>query len=222
MSAGIGTAAGIALYVAPAYGLVNDPKRVIIALVIFMVVGALIVAPQITLEKTVARESHRSLRDDLTQLPNQVLLQDRLEQAISAAERSETSCAVLLLDIDDFRAINDAYGHACGDALLRQVATRLNSVVRASDTVARFGNDEFITLLPLSSRGDAARVARRLYAVLDPPLRVRQSAIPVRCSIGIATYPEDGTTSEMLLYQAGAAMYERRRTGRAYRLSHDL
>jgi diguanylate cyclase (GGDEF)-like protein len=159
-----------------------------------------------------ARESrHRSTHDALTGLPNRALLQDRLEQALRALARDGTRLALLLLDLDRFKWVNDTLGHATGDALLREVAARLGGAVRASDTVARLGGDEFAVLLPEADAEGAARVARALHRALDAPVVVDGQALRAEISVGGALAPLHGADPDALLRRADAAMYVAKR-----------
>src|SRR5690606_34655955 len=151
----------------------------------------------------------------LTGLPNRQLLQDRLEQALRQAQRHQKRAAVLFFDLDRFKNINDTLGHDVGDGLLRKVAQRCLGVVRDTDTVARQGGDEFVVVLPdLAQAQDAAVIARKILAAVTQPCRLGQHELTVTCSIGIAVYPEDGTSVSLLLRHADAAMYRAKAEGR--------
>ena len=151
---------------------------------------------------------HQALHDALTGLANRTLFQDRTEQAILAAERKGGSAAVLLIDLDRFKQVNDSLGHPAGDALLIELAGRLRQAVRASDTVARLGGDEFALLLhDTAGPEDALVVAERVKTALVEPVTVDGLALSVEASIGIALYPRDGTDTETLVRRADAAMY---------------
>lgn len=153
--------------------------------------------------------------DTLTGLPNRLLLQDRLRQGIKRAERNRQLLALLFLDLDHFKVINDTLGHAAGDQLLRQVATRLNSHVRAYDTVARMGGDEFVLVLnQVTDTGKVSIVAKNIIEALSPPFEVSGQEVFVTTSIGIAMYPTDGTDGERLLKNADTAMYRAKERGR--------
>jgi diguanylate cyclase len=157
-----------------------------------------------------------SQRDVLTDTPNRALMLDRLENAIALARRHVTRLAVLFLDLDQFKHINDTLGHAVGDEVLQLVARRLESVVRASDTVSRHGGDEFLVLIgEVSKASDAAVIAAKILAVLTAPCRVGAHMLRLSASLGIATYPDDGEDAASLISRADAAMYrsKRRRPG---------
>ncbi len=166
-------------------------------------------------KKAEARIRHLAHHDALTGLPNRQLLQDRLEQALHQAQRHQKRAAVLFFDLDRFKNINDTLGHDVGDGLLRKVAQRCLGVVRDTDTVARQGGDEFVVVLPdLAQAQDAAVIARKILAAITQPCRLGQHELTVTCSIGIAVYPEDGTSVSLLLRHADAAMYRAKAEGR--------
>ena len=157
-----------------------------------------------------------SQRDALTDTPNRALMLDRLENAIALARRHVTRLAVLFLDLDQFKDINDTFGHAVGDEVLQLVARRLESVVRASDTVSRYGGDEFLVLVgEISQASDPALIAAKILAVLTAPSRVGDHTFRLSASVGVAIYPEDGEDAATLISRADAAMYrsKRRRRG---------
>jgi diguanylate cyclase (GGDEF)-like protein/PAS domain S-box-containing protein len=161
--------------------------------------------------------------DAITGLPNRNLLHDRLAQALLSAQRHRNLAAVMFLDLDRFKNINDTLGHSVGDALLEQVARRLSMAVRASDTLARIGGDEFVLLLPhISGRDQAARVAEKLLSVLNTQLNVAGHSLQVSTSIGLCVYPEDGEYADVLLRNADTAMYQAKASGRnTYRFFTD-
>jgi diguanylate cyclase (GGDEF)-like protein/PAS domain S-box-containing protein len=161
--------------------------------------------------------------DAITGLPNRNLLHDRLAQALLSAQRHRNLAAVMFLDLDRFKNINDTLGHSVGDALLEQVARRLSMAVRASDTLARIGGDEFVLLLPhVSGREQAARVAEKLLSVLDTQLDVAGHSLQVSTSIGVCLFPEDGEYADVLLRNADTAMYQAKASGRnTYRFFTD-
>lgn len=158
---------------------------------------------------------HQAHHDALTGLPNRLLFQDRFEDALRRAERHRTQSAVMLLDLDRFKHVNDSLGHAAGDLLLKAIAERLCALLRKSDTVARFGGDEFALLLDsVEDTQDAARVARKLLAALSDPIKIGDHEIVVSGSIGISCYPQDGDDAETLFKNADVAMYRAKNEGR--------
>lgn len=149
-----------------------------------------------------------SQRDPLTGLPNRGLMLDRLDKAIALARRRETRAAVLFVDLDRFKAINDTLGHAVGDEVLQLVARRLESVVRDSDTVSRHGGDEFLVLLAEVAHGpDAALIAAKMLRALSIPCHIEDQVFRIGASIGISVYPEDGDDPASLIKCADEAMY---------------
>jgi len=160
------------------------------------------------------RIRHLANHDSLTRLPNRVLLQDRIEQALAQASRGDGKAALLFLDLDGFKAINDRMGHLAGDRVLEAVAGRLCGCVRESDTVARIGGDEFVILLPqIRSICDAEKLGAKLLAVLSEPFVFPEGGAKVGVSIGIAAYPGDGDDGDALLAAADGAMYCAKRAG---------
>jgi diguanylate cyclase (GGDEF)-like protein/PAS domain S-box-containing protein len=169
------------------------------------------------LERTAHAERIEQLAftDVLTGLPNRVLFDDRIRQTIATAKRYARGFAVMYLDIDRFKDINDAYGHATGDAMLRGVGERLQHTLRESDTVARFGGDEFVILQPIvDGPADAADLARKVVAAMQAPMQVGEIQRDVRISIGIALYPQDATGVDELMDLADKALYAAKRAGR--------
>ena len=155
-----------------------------------------------------------ALHDPLTRLPNRVLLQDRIEQAIEKAKRKQESLAVMFLDLDGFKSINDAYGHQAGDALLVAVASRVRGLLRGQDTLSRLGGDEFVLVAPSSDPDDAAVVAQRILDAVAMPIQAQGIDVQVTASLGIAMYPSDGITERDLMAHADAAMYHTKDNGR--------
>ncbi len=159
---------------------------------------------------------HQAYHDLLTGLPNRSLFMDRLAQALTQAKRGNHVVAVVFLDLDRFKLVNDTLGHATGDELLRVVARRLAGTLRSEDTLARIGGDEFLLLLPrIRSGADAERVADKLVGELKPPFRIEEQEFRVSASMGIALYPKDGDTVDLLIRNADLAMYnaKNRRNG---------
>ncbi len=152
--------------------------------------------------------------DALTSLPNRLLLLDRFTQAIAIAKRHGTRLALLFMDINHFKQINDTLGHATGDAVLKLVALRLATSVSDADTVSRHGGDEFLILLPeVSQASDATRIASKIIAALSAPCRVGEHVLRLTASIGISIYPDDGDDAQLLINRADAAMYRAKRQG---------
>ena len=153
--------------------------------------------------------------DQLTGLPNRALFNDRLELAIAQAQRSNRYVAVMFIDVDRFKLINDSLGHSAGDALLRELADRIKASLRRSDTLARLGGDEFIVLLPsLSDSTDAATVAQKILRAVSIPFSVGHQEWYATVSIGISLSPDDGSDAETLIKNADAAMYRAKDRGR--------
>jgi diguanylate cyclase (GGDEF)-like protein len=153
-----------------------------------------------------------ALHDPLTGLPNRVLFKDRLEHGIAQATRHRWILAVMFVDLDNFKAINDSYGHQAGDAVLQAVALRLEHNTRNEDTVSRYGGDEFLYLLaPLDEQKDIAMVAAKILKAIQAPFQVRTSDVLVNlcpeASIGISVFPRDGNTAAALIQRADEAMY---------------
>lgn len=158
---------------------------------------------------------HQAYHDALTGLPNRLLFRDRLNIAVVQAKRHGGMLAVMFIDLDRFKSINDDLGHAAGDQLLQAVSARLSKCLRQGDTVARLGGDEFTLLLPnISQREDAENAARKVLAVLGQPFRIGQQDHSTGASIGIAVYPDDGDTIDSLIQNADIAMYDVKAQGR--------
>lgn len=161
------------------------------------------------------RVRHLAQYDFLTDLPNRALFADRLKQAIGAAQRDGSRLALMFIDLDHFKTINDSLGHNVGDMLLREVAQRLASVIRVSDTVSRQGGDEFLVLTPgIDSPTDAAYIARKLTESIAEPFHLEGHKLVVTPSIGIALFPDDGSDMGNLIRNADAAMYHAKQHGR--------
>jgi diguanylate cyclase (GGDEF)-like protein/PAS domain S-box-containing protein len=168
------------------------------------------------LQEAKARAQHLADHDALTGLPNRRLLEDRLTQALALGNRNRNNTAVMFVDLDRFKTINDSLGHSVGDALLRQVAGRLVGQLREGDTICRIGGDEFVVVLPEVKRSsDVAHVAQKVIDQLSQPLEIEERELTVTCSIGIAVYPDDGRDAETLIRNADAAMYHAKELGRA-------
>jgi len=158
---------------------------------------------------------HLAYHDALTQLPNRELFFDRLAVALVQARRRKRCAALLFVDLDDFKLMNDSLGHAVGDAVLRAVARRVRGVVREEDTVARFGGDEFIVLLPaINGAEDAARIADKLHGAIRQPIQIDAREMTLSASIGATVFPRDGADMETLVRNADIAMYRAKELGR--------
>ena len=165
---------------------------------------------------------HASLHDALTGLPNRVLFNDRLQHAMEQAKRHGWTLAVMFLDLDKFKTINDSYGHAAGDAVLLTVANRLRETARNDDTISRHGGDEFLYLLmEINEDRDAATVAKKIIKAVQVPCDVSVGELKVHTSIGISIYPKDGTTVEALIMSADAAMYRAKQSKSGYAFASD-
>jgi diguanylate cyclase (GGDEF)-like protein len=160
--------------------------------------------------------------DPLTQLPNRRLLMDELDAALVKAREQACELALLFIDLDRFKHVNDSLGHAAGDALLVEVSSRIRACVRGSDIVARMGGDEFVVLLPsLKDRAEADAVSSRINIALAEPVRLRRDLAQLSCSIGYVIYPADGASASELFANADMAMYESKRLGRNQTLRFD-
>jgi diguanylate cyclase (GGDEF)-like protein len=166
------------------------------------------------LVQTLTKARRFAYRDELTGLPNRRLLIDRFNQAVAQAERQHKQVALLFLDVDGFKQVNDALGHAAGDGLLQQVAARLTACIRLSDTACRYGGDEFVVLLPeIEDERDAAAVAQKIRTYLAVPYCVAGTQIALSTSIGTAAYPINGQTYGDLIDASDREMY-RNKPGR--------
>jgi diguanylate cyclase (GGDEF)-like protein/PAS domain S-box-containing protein len=176
----------------------------------------------ITERRIAAQKLERmALFDSLTDLPNRALFFDRLQQALATARRNNTFFALLYLDLDGFKKVNDTFGHDAGDRLLKETAQRLRSCLRQSDTVARMGGDEFTVILTKIERSDdAAIVADKIMRTLNRPFLLGDRSRSISASIGISVFPNDGGDAETLLKKADAAMYRVKESGKSgYRLA---
>ncbi len=180
------------------------------------VTGAIGLAVDITERKRAeARIEQLATRDPLTGLPNRLLLQDRVAHCLAQARRRQRRVALLFIDLDRFKTINDSLGHHVGDALLKEVANRLSSSLRATDTLSRLGGDEFLVVIQdLRHSQDAARVAEKLLGVLNGPFVIEGHTLNTSCSIGISVFPDDGEDLSTLMKNADTAMYHAKEQGR--------
>lgn len=181
------------------------------------VTGAVIVFRDISQSQAMTKKmAHLAQHDALTGLPNRLLLKERLTQAIGAALRNQTQLALMFLDLDFFKHINDSLGHSVGDRLLISVASRLATCIRTTDTLCRLGGDEFVILLrTIDEPQDAVHVANKLFAALAPPHHISDNQIYVSISIGISIFPHDGHTVDQLMQNADIAMYHAKSNGRS-------
>jgi len=198
---------------------------------LLLVLGGLVFAYQRTLEQrtrhlererleALARIEYQAYHDPLTGLPNRRLLEDRIAQAIAQADRRDERLAILFLDLNGFKSVNDTSGHAVGDDILRQIGRRLAARVRSSDTLARVGGDEFVIMATgLQVRSAAFRIATGISQSLQKPFASRGSEHAVSASIGVSVYPEDGEDLEALLSHADSAMYQAKVGGALERLA---
>jgi len=161
------------------------------------------------------QQQELALHDPLTGLPNRRLLEDRIGHTLQHSARVRGKSAILYLDLDGFKAINDTYGHGYGDEILKLVAERLVNASRKEDTVARIGGDEFVIVLGnLAGKGDAHEPAAKLIEVISEPYFINDLTLQLSTSIGISIYPDDATTVDALLSAADAALYEAKRAGK--------
>ena len=168
------------------------------------------------------RMSHLAQHDALTGLPNRLLLADRLDRGIAAAHRNVTSLAVLFIDVNRFKYINDSFGHAVGDRVLQSIARRLEAGVRKSDSVCRLGGDEFVVLLSeVACAADVAFSADKLLAALAAPHRIAGQDLYVTASVGIAVYPAHGADTESLVNEADFALLRAKALGCHMNARHD-
>jgi diguanylate cyclase (GGDEF)-like protein/PAS domain S-box-containing protein len=180
------------------------------------VTGAVMVFRDVSMTRALSlKMAHMAQHDSLTDLPNRTLLNDRLTQALALAHRHQKMLALLFLDLDRFKGINDSLGHAIGDRLLQSVAERLLACVRSSDTVSRQGGDEFVILLAeVNQPADAAFTAEKILLALSMPHHIDQQELHLAASIGVVTYPNDGLEAKTLLSHADLAMYRAKDSGR--------
>ncbi len=159
--------------------------------------------------------NHLALHDTLTGLPNRLMLMDRLTLAIGLAQRHQKKIALLFVDLDYFKGINDSFGHTVGDHLLQEAAGKITSCVRVTDTVSRYGGDEFVILLTeIGAREDAAKIAKKLLDKFSAPHKIDGHELKLTLSIGISIYPDNGHDAETLMQNSDTAMYTIKESGR--------
>lgn len=186
---------------------------------VFVILIAMLVSRKVN---TQAKNlEYQAFHDELTNLPNRMLFLDRLSNAISQSHRERVSFAIMLLDLDRFKEVNDTLGHNVGDRLLQEVSRRLNDAVRESDTVARLGGDEFVILMQQTDLQHTPAVAEKLLKVLDHPFKLDEQLIDMSASFGIAFYPDHGDDSVTLLQKADVAMYAAKRNHSGYEIYSD-
>jgi len=220
------------LYDSDRTGEIHELKRITaVAVAVTLVLGLLVMVFAV-MYRRLRREIHRreeaeaeirrlAYHDSLTGLPNRNLFYDRFEQAIRQAERDDTGFALCFIDLDSFKDINDQLGHSAGDAVLAQVAARLLETLRGSDTVARFGGDEFVVLLhEIDSRQDALHLADILQQALRKPFQAGAQEVAISASIGVSLYPSDERDIKALLHYADAAMYHGKQQGKDRTVFH--
>ena len=164
------------------------------------------------------RMQYKATHDELTNLPNRYLFNDRLEQSIAISERESKSFAILLLDLDRFKEINDTLGHGVGDEVLKVVSARMLLSLRDSDTIARIGGDEFSFILMNVNQILAEKIASKIIELVEPIFEVNDHSLKVGVSIGVSVFPQDGIDPELLLRRADVAMYNAKHNNLQYRL----
>jgi diguanylate cyclase (GGDEF)-like protein len=196
----------------------------VLGLVLLLMLAALgwaaLLRRRVKQQTTLIRRSEERFRqlaehDSLTGLASRALLHERLGSALEAARRKQTPLAILMMDVDRFKQVNDSLGHAAGDELLRVTAKRIRAAVRDTDTVARMGGDEFVVLLPgVRGSREAGKIAAQVVASVAAPIQFRGQEVPVSVSLGVASYPDGGEDVTSLLHNVDAAMYEAKSLGR--------
>jgi diguanylate cyclase (GGDEF)-like protein len=202
----------------------HDTKTLVLLLLgglvlLYAAIFRIVVGASRRLRRQAEENAHLALHDTLTDLPNRTLFRDRVQQAILRAAREGDGVAVMLMDLDRFKEVNDTLGHHSGDVVLRQLSRRLSEALRESDSIARLGGDEFALLLPKVAGAPAAiQAAERVTDVLDQPFVLQDLPIALEGSIGIALYPEHATDVDTLVQRADVAMYAAKGTQRPYAL----
>ena len=203
----------ITIFRASALGIEITPPLMALQLGSYVIAGMVMnaVLPEIDAMRD------RALYDALTGLPNRTLVNDRLSSALATAHRQHGPLCLLLIDLDGFKAVNDTLGHSAGDRVLVDVASRLTSALRESDTAARLGGDEFVVLLPATALAGAIETAWTLNEIIARPIAIGEATRSVSASIGISAFPEHGRDAASLFAAADAAMYEAKRTRAGWR-----
>ena len=200
----------------------RDTKKLYLILfgglaLLYLVLFRIVVSASRRLRRHAAENRHQALHDSLTDLPNRTLFHDRIEQELRHVRRERVLGAVLLIDLDRFKEVNDTLGHQKGDHLLKEIGVRMRATLRDSDTIARLGGDEFGVLLPgLGHAGGATDAAKKIRSALDHDFVVDELPVHIDASVGIALYPEHGEDVDMLLQHADVAMYEAKKKHSGY------
>ncbi len=169
-----------------------------------------------TIKEIADTERYRALHDELTELPNRTLLYERIEQAMLLADREQAPISILLMDLNRFKEINDTLGHFYGDYLLQMIAPRLRKSIRKSDTIARFGGDEFAVVLPGVELEQAINISEKIALAMEEPFQIEGNLLSIDVSIGIALYPDHGADSDTLLQHADVALYAAKKSSNTY------
>jgi diguanylate cyclase (GGDEF)-like protein/PAS domain S-box-containing protein len=201
------------------YGLITYTPYIVDGQVLGMFAHGADVTPLKLMEQELqaakARAEELATHDFLTGLPNRTLLEDRIAQALAQAKRNQRQLAILCFDLDAFKQVNDIYGHAAGDSLLVEIATRTQVLMRESDTVTRLGGDEFLVLVPeMESPDHIQGIADRVLEIVQLPFPLGELTISPTVSLGIALYPQDGHTPETLMAAADRALYKAKKLGK--------
>jgi len=173
------------------------------------------------LDDVVKAERYRALHDPLTLLPNRILFYERIDHALSFAKREQKEIAVMIIDLNEFKEVNDTLGHQAGDTLLLQASQRLKKLLRESDTLARFGGDEFAIILPQTGKVQAHMLAERLTNAILEPFVIENKSLTIGMSVGISMYPSHGNESSTLIKRADIAMYSAKRYQKSFLLFKD-